>query len=613
MGSSDIDIKIFVATHKKVDCFDSDLLQLVQVGSENAAKRIPGIYHDDDGESISALNAQYCELTAQYWAWKNVEADYYGFCHYRRYFDFSSTDHPENDYGDVVDQYISLVSQEKYALYDDAIREALADCDVLSTEMKDLRQFPSKASTPYAHYKEAPHLHIEDLDLMLEVIAERCPDYLQDAEEYLHGHYSCFCNMYVMRSEIFHEYCGWLFPILEIVRNRMNAEHYSREAMRTLGHLAERLFNIFMLHHRRCGAGWQWRQVQCVRFECPEPLLLDSGIAEGDMIVPVALAANDAYVPMLATTLFSMLKNASEQYRYDVVVLHQDISSAHQEDLRWVFRRFENATIRFVNVGRFVEGYLLATNNPHISIETYYRFLIQDVFPDYNKAIYLDSDLIVEGDVSELFETALEDNLLAAVRDIECLGNLSKPNSVRMKYNEDVLHMRDPYRYFQAGVLVLNLAELRAMHSRDEWLNLATRAEYIYNDQDILNVECEEKVIYLDMSWNVMTDCNDRYRSIFSFAPADVFLEFTHASQCPKIIHYAGFEKPWKMSDCDQGVRYWAYAQQIPFYPELLKEFVNSKSNAGTIKTLVKKAGAILPEGSWCRKFAKRVYFRVVG
>ena len=82
------DIKMLVATHKEFYRPENSLIFQVQVGSALADHHIEGILHDDEGENISKKNRSYCELTAQYWAWKNLQADYYGFFHYRRYMSF---------------------------------------------------------------------------------------------------------------------------------------------------------------------------------------------------------------------------------------------------------------------------------------------------------------------------------------------------------------------------------------------------------------------------------------------------------------------------------------------------------------------------------------------
>ena len=89
-------IAIFVSTHKPVHRFESSIMQLVQVGAAQAKVRFADTLHDDEGENISERNPAYCELTTQYWAWKqNLDVDYVGFCHYRRYFDFNPEHHTE--------------------------------------------------------------------------------------------------------------------------------------------------------------------------------------------------------------------------------------------------------------------------------------------------------------------------------------------------------------------------------------------------------------------------------------------------------------------------------------------------------------------------------------
>ena len=78
------DINIFVACHKDFYVPENKYLIPVQVGAKNAAAKLDMVA-DDTGENISELNPYFCELTAQYWAWKNVDCEYYGFFHYRRY------------------------------------------------------------------------------------------------------------------------------------------------------------------------------------------------------------------------------------------------------------------------------------------------------------------------------------------------------------------------------------------------------------------------------------------------------------------------------------------------------------------------------------------------
>lgn len=567
------DVRIFVTTHKDVDIFYSDILQPVQVGPVNNRKRLMWAYQDDSGDNIASLNPMYCELTTQYWAWKNVSAEYYGFCHYRRYFDFSDVTHEENSYGEVIDDRIGWKAQCLYHMDESSIIAAIKDCDVITTGVNDFSTFPEGYINPLDLYQRSPYLHGEDLQRVVSILLKRHPEYEADVQKYMTGHTSCFCNMFIMKRELFFRYCEWLFPILDIFVSNWDTSHLSRETLRTPGHLAERLLNIFLIHELRMNPQFAWKELQCVHYEHPEHVpepRLQALSTDGISVVPVVLAADDKYVPMLTTTIQSMLMNASMSFHYDVIVMERDISPKRQQLMLEHFSQYQNVQLRFVNVDSLIRTYQLQTNNSHISTETYYRFLIQHILPDYDKVIYLDADLIVRGDISQLFETELGDNLVAATHDIDFVGNLDIKGVGRMAYAKDILRLKDPYSYFQAGVLVLNTAAMRELHSTSDWLNMASNSKYIYDDQDILNTECQGKVVYLDNAWNVMVNCGNRFKNVFSYAPANMFDNFMKAYANPKIVHYAGYEKPWKPGPCDMKELYWQYARETPFYEELL-------------------------------------------
>lgn len=615
-------VRIFVSTHKDVNFFQGDVLQPVQVGASLRSGSIRHALRDDAGENISDLNPMYCELTTQYWAWKNVDAEYYGFCHYRRYFDFSPVRHSENPWGEIIADRICDETQREYRLDDASIREAVEGYDVITTEFKDLRRFPADYSTPHEHYEKAPQLNIDDLDRCMRIVAEMHPDYAEDVEAYLRGNTSCFCNMFIMRKGIFQDYCAWLFPILERFLAESDMSRYSREGMRTPGHLAERLLNIYYNHHMRIGAGWRTKQLQCVHFERPERSyeLQEVHSPRYLPVVPVVLAADDNYVPMLTTTIYSMLKNASTSFHYDVVVIGRDIPAERRSVMSRFLSRFPNMTLRFVDPNPIVDAYELKTNNAHIGIETYYRFLIQELLPFYDKVLYLDSDLVVEGDVSELFSSDLGDDLLAAVHDIDFLGNLNLDDGVRMRYSKEVLRLDDPYGYFQAGVLLLNTRALRGLCTVGEWLEAVSNSKFIYDDQDVLNSRCQGRVRYLDYRWNVMNDCRGRVGKLFSIAPASVYDAYLASREDPAIVHYAGADKPWNCVRCYEAARFWAYARETPFYEELVRSLsgVGGDGEKGPVaKALSRAASAgsplrkaaepLFPAGSRRRELAKRI------
>ena len=572
-------IRIFVTTHKNVNTFDSKIMQPVQVGPKNY--RFPWAFHDDEGENIANLNPRYCELTTQYWAWKNIKADYYGFCHYRRYFDFSDTPHKENPYGEIMDNYIDAVTAKKYGLNDENIAKVVKQYDVITTPFGNLEKIIDKHGTPRALWEAAPLLHDDDLKRCHQILCAMYPDYKKDAQDFFNGNKACFCNMFIMKKEIFFDYCEWMFPILEEFDKETSYSTYSKEALRTPGHLSERLLNIYLMHHKRIGSNWKFKELQCVHFTHPEPAETLQPVEVYDKpIVPVVFAADNNYVPQLTTTIYSAMKNASPDRYYDVTVLQRDIDWHNQQRMRDFFSQFTNMNLRFANVERLMSGYELSTNNEHISVETYYRFLIQQALPFYNKVLYLDSDIIIPGDIAKLYDTELGDTLLAAIHDIDFLGNLNVKHGKRMEYAKGILKMKNPYDYFQAGVLVLNTKAMREQYTIKQWLTYASNTAYIYNDQDVLNICCEGKVTYLPWEWNVVHDCGGRVGNLFVQAPNDMYDTYMQSRSNPQIIHYAGYQKPWVDPDCDYAPVYWDYARDTPFYEALLKRVVKANAPA---------------------------------
>lgn len=573
-------IRIFVTTHKNVSTFNSAIMQPVQVGLHNGSYRFPWAFHDDEGENISNRNPRYCELTTQYWAWKNIDADYYGFCHYRRYFDFSETVHEENAFGEIMDDYISVKTAKEYGLDDDNIARVVRQYDVITTPFGDLDEIINKYGSPRALWEAAPLLHDDDLKRCYQILCNMYPDYKKDAQDFFNGNKACFCNMFIMKKEIFFDYCEWMFPILEEFDKNTDYSTYSKEALRTPGHLSERLLNIYLMHHKRIGSNWKFKELQCVHFTNPEPAEQLKPLDVTDKpIIPVVFAADDNYVPQLTTTVYSAMKNADPHYFYDVTVLQRNIAWDKQERLRGFFKQFPNMNLRFTNVDRELAGYDLSTNNAHISVETYYRFLIQKVLPFYDKVLYLDSDIIINGDIAKLYNIDLQGKMLGAIRDIDFLANLNVKHGKRMGYAQTVLKMKNPYDYFQAGVLVLNTKAMREHYTIKQWLTYASNPDFIYNDQDVLNAHCEGNVLYLPWEWNVVHDCGGRVGNLFVQAPNDIYDAYMKSRNDPQIVHYAGFQKPWTDPDCDFASMYWKYARETPFYERLLKRVVKANES----------------------------------
>ena len=227
------DIRLFVCCHQRSHVPEHPLLNPIQVGTALADTRFPGFLYDNDGENISKKNRSYCELTAHYWAWKNAEADYNGFFHYRSYlYPGLKAKQPYRLEGKPT---LSLLKNLGYESFGPLIRQY----DVILPKGENMF-VPVRE-----HYATAPFHHREDLELVEQIVRERHPEMSEVAERYLAGTVCYFGNIFIMRRQVFRDYCAWLFPILEEFDRRANTDGYSIQERRVDGYLAERLLGIW--------------------------------------------------------------------------------------------------------------------------------------------------------------------------------------------------------------------------------------------------------------------------------------------------------------------------------------------------------------------------------
>ncbi len=245
------DIKLFVCCHQPTSVPEHPLLVPIQVGAALAEEHFPGFLYDDTGENISLKNRSYCELTAQYWAWKNVDADYYGFFHYRRYLypDINA----KRPYRIERKPSLPLLDRLGYAQF----AESISQYDMILPKGENM-YVPVRD-----HYANASFHHRGDLELAEQIVRESSPAYVPAMETYF-SHTSCyFGNIFIMRKPVFHDYCTWLFPILEEFDRRADISGYAVQARRVDGYLAERLLGVYRTHH----LDWKTLELPRVHFE----------------------------------------------------------------------------------------------------------------------------------------------------------------------------------------------------------------------------------------------------------------------------------------------------------------------------------------------------------
>lgn len=618
MNKTNPDIKIYIACHKPAYVPELKCFRPVQVGAALSDNRLKGMLHDDEGINISEKNRSFCELTAHYWVWKNEEADYYGFFHYRRYLSFAEQEYEEDGWGNIVADRITDDILSEYHLDDKSISELVSQYDIITVRSRDINEHRRLAGEKkvdiYHEYDVSEAQHIKDLDAALKIIERDYPEYKAAADAYMRGDRAYECNMFIMSRQQYKQYCPWLFDILFKLEQLIDFSTYNQEEERVLGFIGERLFGIYYTYIKNDAS------VRCS--ELQKILINDTSqpveITKNDKdAVPVVLAANDAFSPYLSVMIESILANGSEQRQYDLVVLNRDISQKNQSLIRKQAAKYSNCTIRFADVTGYFRNLKLFVDQ-HLSIETYYRLVVQELMPEYDKILYLDSDMVAEHDVAELYDIDISDCLIAAAKDIDIAGQVKTIDSVR-EYVCSELGLEDPFNYFQAGALVINLAELRKRTTVSELINIASGNSWRCHDQDVLNMACRDRVYYLPQKWNVVINWVDEPKNRMQLlvkAPSVLYREYAAARNNPYIIHFAGFQKPWKVPDCDMAEHFWKYAKNTPYYEAMLMK--NAATKAGRINVklndgrLMKIVNSLFPLKTRRRELLKKMV-KIIG
>lgn len=294
--------------------------------------------------------------------------------------------------------------------------------------------------------------------------------------------------------------------------------------------------------------------------------------------IPIFFSIDDTYAPYLDVALHSLVANASRDFQYHIIVMYDSLSKENQERLgsnaddnfKIEFYRMED---KLDQITDRIENRLRHNN---FTLTIYFRLFIAEMFPQYDKGIYIDSDVVVPGDISELYQIELGDNIIGGCKDHSIASN-----EILMQYLEKVIGVaRD--EYINSGVLLMNLKEMRAKKFGERFMELLCKYHFdsVAPDQDYLNAMCNGKILYLDECWDAM--------------PA----EGRKPLENPKLVHYNLFFKPWNY-DIPYDAYFWDYAKMSSYYEELLEQKKSysedeKKADSEGLEILVNRANEII-------------------
>ena len=263
-------------------------------------------------------------------------------------------------------------------------------------------------------------------------------------------------------------------------------------------------------------------------------------------LIPIFYACDDSFVKYTAVSLYSMISNASKDRKYRVHILHTDIDASRKEEIAKLAN--DNFEIMFDDVSEYLQ--VISKKLPirdYYSKSTYYRLFIADMFQDYEKAIYIDSDTVVQSDISKLYDVDIKDSYVGACHE-QAMVQVDEYGT----YAEKVVGV-SRHNFFNAGMIVINCEQFRNRLVLDKFIHyLHTYNFVVTQDEDYLNLICKDHVHWLDQRWNT-----------------EIFGDIPYPIEEAHIIHYIMTSKPWHYENCRHGDIFWRYAKDTSFYGEI--------------------------------------------
>ena len=264
-------------------------------------------------------------------------------------------------------------------------------------------------------------------------------------------------------------------------------------------------------------------------------------------IIPIFYACDENFVKYTVVSLHSMMTNASPDKQYIVYILYTDITEATQASVLAMANEYFE--IRFIDMTDYLKS--ISDKLPlrdYYSKTTYYRLFIAEMFTEYTKAVYIDSDTIVQGDISEFFNTDIKDAYVGA-----CHEQVMIQMDVFGNYVEKVIGV-SRYNFFNAGILLINCEQFRLHFVLDKFIDYLHYYNFVVTqDEDYLNLICKDHVYWIDQRWNT-----------------EVFCDIAYPIEQANVLHYIMTSKPWHYEDCKHADIFWRYAKETCVYQEIL-------------------------------------------
>lgn len=591
-------IKIFVThiSNREDEVIDNPLYIDVIAGADYQKKPIPENWvTDNTGENISSKNNAYCELSTQYWAWKNVDSEYYGFCHYRRYLSLSNNEYESNDpsgRGQIYVKNLNSATAHKYYLDDEEkIRNYIEKYDVILPKKQNLSILPTplgKQNSVYKHFAAHDRLFMNksDLEVLIKTISGTFPEYLDDAKEFLNGKYFWGYSCFVLRKKYFNELCEFEFSILEQLEKEINMSRYNQQQMRMPGFMGEILSGIYFYHLIKTHPSLKVAETQLIYFAKTDKMISMKSLDK----VTIPYIFNVEQIPefMFLPTIESFLKKISSNRKYDLYILHWNMKKNYQSYYQNLLKQYSNLRVSFIDNQDIYDTFVELGLNP---IDT--RLVLPWILPNYEKAMVLNWNLFFNKAIDDIEQVDLNDKLVAGSKGVLKIGMANDVSDQYETYLREKLNIENKYDLVDTNAFLMNLEKFRSKYSCKDIIKKLKEIEFLGSFDEALNSIVKDDTVILEQKWNYFYTENAEEIRVIKQIPRKMLEDYNSAKKCAKIISYNS-NFVWNQEASEYNLKYWNFVKTTDFYHLFLAYFnviiEHSTDHISTTpKSLIKK------------------------
>lgn len=586
-----MEVKIIVSHRLGVDAdvVNNPIYFNVRAGAALSEDHHDTLQGDNIGENISDRANSLCEYAPLFWAWRNVDADYYGLCHYRRYISFAERDLKFEKYLKQA-KLNSLSKANQHLLHiddEDYMKSVISQYDMIVPYEYD--SFADWVGDKQMTIKEQ-WIHINknflkesDFDLLLQLIQKHSPQYYEPMLNFMDGHSFRGFNCFVMKKSLFNEFCEFVFPILLEFDDMLDKDELSEYQMRAPGFAGEWLFSLWT-HEKEKDPGIKTLQKQLVHI-CdsvkPKPLTPKYG----KDIPTFVYIENLDNIPKLAVSIESLIISKKGMDKLDIIILQRSYDSESweyhiREDnnklLLEMVKERKDISLRFYNpkneIGKLNLNGIIKKHNE----EECYQALIPWILSEYDKAIIMTEHVLFRESPVDWYK-----NLVDGMYDgWGCTRNFKE------------IHNRENLEKPEYDLLVCDLKKIRTAYSKNEVIDcLITNSCY-----DSFIEKCyPQNISFIDNNGIFRDEYEHTY--IRNGIPAKYYklIPKYDDAYVVKVIDAGNI-------DLTHGTRtekyYWNLALKTSFYNDLLSDWMDRRYSRTWINRKLRKACNISPYDS---------------